>query len=227
MARIWALSFVAVAPLAAGAPEPQITARAALHPRADSSILGYISTSGASELTDLRSCLWPATLTQSGSYAQCCEADKPCDFFTTCSAGNVIAESTSIFCNWGYCNTAVMVPSAGDESGKSVLGCWATDIGERAFYLVQDGSGVTSHSGRSTTTVPSLTQRPSDSRSDSSAAPTGTATESFESESETETGSPSPTGEITPSSSSPGAAAGVTRPLTGFVGFIAGLLAVL
>lgn len=48
MARILALS-LAAASLAAAAPEPQITARAELHPRADSSILGYISTSGASQ----------------------------------------------------------------------------------------------------------------------------------------------------------------------------------
>ena len=56
MARALSLTLLAAAPLAAlatppAAPAPEITARAALHPRADSSILGFISTEGASERT--------------------------------------------------------------------------------------------------------------------------------------------------------------------------------
>lgn len=58
MARILALSFVA-ASLAAAAPEPLITARAELHPRADSSILGWISTSDASRRKHPELCTRP------------------------------------------------------------------------------------------------------------------------------------------------------------------------
>lgn len=57
MARALSLGLLAAAaPLAVratppAAPAPEVTARAALHPRADASILGFISTSGASERT--------------------------------------------------------------------------------------------------------------------------------------------------------------------------------
>ncbi|KAK3214029.1 hypothetical protein GRF29_28g1833593 [Pseudopithomyces chartarum] len=226
MARLLLLSVAAVAHLAAAAPEPQITARADLHARADASILGYISTSGASEFSDLQSCDFPATLSQSGSYAQCCESGKPCHFYTSCSAGNAIAESTSVFCDLGFCNTAVIVSTAGAQNGKSNVGCWATTLGKDAFDLVQDIGTATP--------APRSTQSSSDDESSNSVTPTGSATEPSETGSETETETPtetdassSPTSDTAPSSSSPGAAAGAAKPLTGLVGLIAGLAALL
>ncbi|KAL5373676.1 hypothetical protein DPSP01_012538 [Paraphaeosphaeria sporulosa] len=218
MARILALSFV-TASLAAAAPEPLITARAELHPRADSSILGWISTSGASRLSDVRSCDFPQTLTQSGSYAQCCEKDKECNFYTTCSAGNVIAESTSVFCDEGFCNTGIILETKGATSAQSYLGCWATSLGKDPITLIQS-MGAT---GPAPTGLTSSTDDSSITES-GSAASTGTATVSSSSESESES---SPTSESSPSSSSPGAAAGVAKPLTGVVGLIAGLVAML
>ncbi|KAK7181783.1 hypothetical protein PSPO01_12233 [Paraphaeosphaeria sporulosa] len=240
MARILALSFV-TASLAAAAPEPLITARAELHPRADSSILGWISTSGASRLSDVRSCDFPQTLTQSGSYAQCCEKDKECNFYTTCSAGNVIAESTSVFCDEGFCNTGIILETKGATSAQSYLGCWATSLGKDPITLIQSmgaakkskstlpPSQTNSFTDKHIATGPAptgLTSSTDDSSitESGSAASTGTATVSSSSESESES---SPTSESSPSSSSPGAAAGVAKPLTGVVGLIAGLVAML
>lgn len=58
MARVLVMRVTALAPLAAMALQPQITPQPELYPRADASILGYISTSGASERMLIRSTLF-------------------------------------------------------------------------------------------------------------------------------------------------------------------------
>lgn len=163
------LSLVAVA---ATSPDPQITARAQLGKRqSDPALLGYISASGASRCesnnhvpqfkleqysrhplglasntvtnvdSDARSCDFPATLSSSGSLAQCCSGSD-CVFWSSCSAGTLFAQSTSLRCDQGFCNTAVLVATPGASNGESYLGCWATSLGEDSFTIVRDvGSG--------------------------------------------------------------------------------------
>ena len=46
--------------------------------------------------------------------------------------------STSYACETGICNTAILLPTAGANGGKSDLGCWATNFGSSAFTLIQD-----------------------------------------------------------------------------------------
>ncbi|KAH7385244.1 hypothetical protein DE146DRAFT_759499 [Phaeosphaeria sp. MPI-PUGE-AT-0046c] len=121
--------------LAAAAADPQITARAELAPRQDDpAFLGFVSASGFS---DARSCDFPATLSRSGSLAQCC-ASASCTFWSSCSAGTLFASQTSLFCDQGYCNTALLVNTLGANSANSYLGCWATSLGEAPFSIVRD-----------------------------------------------------------------------------------------
>lgn len=98
----------------------------------------YIPTNLGSIVTDLRTCDFPATLTRSGSYAQCCSPSGPCNFYTSCSGNVLIAASTSVSCDTGFCNTGVIVASGGAQSGgASNLGCWATTLGTAPFSLVK------------------------------------------------------------------------------------------
>ncbi|OAL02840.1 hypothetical protein IQ06DRAFT_292135 [Phaeosphaeriaceae sp. SRC1lsM3a] len=138
--------------LAAAAADPQITARAELAPRQDDpAFLGFVSASGFS---DARSCDYPATLSRSGSLAQCC-ASASCTFWSSCSAGTLFASQTSLFCDQGYCNTAILVNTIGASNGQNYLGCWATSLGEAPFTIVRDigsasrGAAPTSSGGAS------------------------------------------------------------------------------
>ena len=80
------------------------------------------------------------TLSSSSSLAQCCSGSD-CVFWSACSAGTLFAQSTSLRCDQGYCNTAVLVPTPGAKSGESYFGCWATSLREGAFTIVRDVGG--------------------------------------------------------------------------------------
>ncbi|CAO2653508.1 Nn.00g029190.m01.CDS01 [Neocucurbitaria sp. VM-36] len=131
---------VIVAAAAAAAPDPLITPRAELASRQDSSdpaLLGWVDAPNG-QFSDQRSCDFPATLSSSGALAQCC-ASSSCTFWQSCSAGTLFSgQSTSLFCDQGFCNTAVIVPTVGASSGVSYLGCWATSLGGSAFTIVRD-----------------------------------------------------------------------------------------
>ncbi|KAF2676092.1 hypothetical protein K458DRAFT_397335 [Lentithecium fluviatile CBS 122367] len=199
-------------------PDAQITARAKLHVRqdVDPSVLGWVSSSGASEFSDFRSCDFPATLSRSGSYAQCCGTSSACNFFTSCSVNTVFAESATVSCDNAICNTGVIVSTTGAKSRASFLGCWASSLGTDAFTLVQDvGSAPTG----TPTPTPSETSSNSSSRASSN-----TATSRFG----TTTDLSSPTGSDASGTASTGAAAsGTSQPLSGMVGLFAGFLALL
>ncbi|KAF1998116.1 hypothetical protein P154DRAFT_546977 [Amniculicola lignicola CBS 123094] len=226
-----ALSVLAALPcLTIATPDPIITPIALLQPRqnVDPSVLGWVSSSGASVFSDLRSCDFPATLSRSGSFAQCCQVSSACNLWTTCSVGMLFAESTSVACDQGYCNTGVVVATTGAKSGESYLGCWATSLGKEPFTLVQDigsapiatptpSSSSEKASGSGSQTDPSHSH---DHPSEHVHVHTsGSATES-----ETPTGSS--TGAAA-SSSTGSAVKSNPQPLTGFFGLIAAVLAVL
>ncbi|KAF2280455.1 uncharacterized protein EI97DRAFT_464401 [Westerdykella ornata] len=170
--------FAGLSSLAIATPDPLITPAPALelHLRQqsaiDPSLLGWVSTSGASAFSDLRSCDYPATLSFSGSFAQCCSKDSPCNFFSTCSDGNLIAESTSVFCDNGYCNTGLIVASAGYTGGAQYLGCWATSLGKEPFALVQTVNSSAVATGKPTITSGSVSESESGSGASRTTAPT-------------------------------------------------------
>ncbi|KAL1795605.1 hypothetical protein ACET3X_005829 [Alternaria dauci] len=136
-----AISFTAVT--VAAVPDPLITPRAELAPRQtsageDPALVGWVDATNG-QWSDLRSCDYPATYSTSGSYAQCCASgSSDCIFWSSCSAATLFAAQTSLFCDQGYCNTAVVVPTVGASEGVSYLGCWATSLGQEAFTLVRD-----------------------------------------------------------------------------------------
>ncbi|RYN96243.1 hypothetical protein AA0120_g3293 [Alternaria tenuissima] len=124
-------------------PDPLITPRAELAPRQTSSrddpaLLGWVDATNG-QWSDLRSCDYPATYSTSGSYAQCCApGSSDCIFWSSCSAATLFSPQTSLFCDQGYCNTAVVVPTVGASGGVSYLGCWATSLGQGPFTLIRD-----------------------------------------------------------------------------------------
>ncbi|CAI6336329.1 unnamed protein product [Periconia digitata] len=127
-----------------GVVEAQITPGPALPVRqeskADPTLLGWVSTSGASKFSDQRVCDFPSTVSRSGAYAKCCAASVPCNLYTTCSGNVLVAPSTSVPCEQGICNTGVIVASTGtaQQQGVSNIECWATGLGTKAFWLVTD-----------------------------------------------------------------------------------------
>lgn len=119
-----------------------------------------------------------------------------------------------------------MVESAGAKGGKSFLGCWATELGKAPFALVMDAGSMTA-------APPSATES---SSAEETGAETGSASEASsasetesatETSSETGSGTPTGTGESAPSTSSPGAAAGMVVPVGGLIGVLMGLVAAL
>ena len=90
-----------------------------------------------------RTCDYPAVVSTSGSLAQCCSNGVECVFWSSCSAATLFAQSTSLFCDQGLCNTGVLVPTVGASEGVSYLGCWPLNYGTAAFTMVMDiGSGT-------------------------------------------------------------------------------------
>lgn len=109
----------------------------------------------------------------------------------------------------------MIVPSNGASNGNSFLGCWPTSLGRSAFDLVQ--------------TINSAAIAPANTRSSSGS---GSVTGGSSGSSPRSTGSQSsPTtgtsAGVAPATSSPGAAAMGAKPLTGVLGVVAGLLAML
>ncbi|KAH7084454.1 hypothetical protein FB567DRAFT_82912 [Paraphoma chrysanthemicola] len=195
--------------IAAAAADPQVTPRAELAQRqnSDPAFLGYIS---AATFSDARSCDFPATLSRSGSLAQCC-ASASCTFWSSCSAGTLFASQTSLFCDQGYCNTAVLVPTVGASSGQNYLGCWATSLGQNPFTIVANigsasvGQLTSARSGNS-----ALGRASSITGSVARSSVTSAA------------GSGSPTQSATGASQSTGAASAVgVTPVTGAIGLVA------
>ncbi|KAF2256487.1 hypothetical protein BU26DRAFT_557933 [Trematosphaeria pertusa] len=196
--------------LAAAAPDAQITARAALHARQDPPQRQH--------RRPILFCDFPATLTRSASFAQCCAPSSACDFFSTCSAGTLFAESTSVFCDQGYCNTGVIVSTTGAKSGESFLGCWPTSLGTAAFSVVHDiGSAPIA-----TPTGQASSQASSGNGSSSGTAEASDAGSATESPASTGTSTAESAANSTGAAAIPGA-----QPLTGIVGLVAGLLALL
>ncbi|KAH8725567.1 hypothetical protein GQ44DRAFT_771890 [Phaeosphaeriaceae sp. PMI808] len=199
----------------AAAADPQITPRAELTPRQnnDPAFLGYIS---AATFSDARSCDFPFTLSRSGSLAQCCSSTA-CNFWSSCSAGTLFAPSTSLFCDQGFCNTAVLVPSVGANSGQNYLGCWATSLGQNAFTIVRDigsasvGQGTASASASASGSGRGSSSAVATSSARSAASSAGSATQAASS-----------------AAKSSGAGSIVTaQPLTGLVGLVAVVLGML
>ncbi|KAH7117693.1 hypothetical protein B0J11DRAFT_89781 [Dendryphion nanum] len=213
-----AIPVFALLSIAAGNPDPVITpapVAAPLIPRqiSDPAFVGWVSTSGQQVFSQRRYCTYPETLTVSGSFAQCCGPTAACHFYTTCTNGNLVAAATSVFCDNGYCNAGVIVPSMGASGGNSFLGCWGTEIGRSAFSLVQNiGSAP----------IATATTRSSSSSESSSIGGSRSVARSTFSETTAATSS-----RAAPASSSPGVAAVVATPLTGVMGIVAGLLAML
>lgn len=133
-------------------------------------------------VSDLRACDFPATLSSSAALAQCC-TDSACVFWQACSAGTLFAESpsTSLRCDQGYCNTAIILPTVGAPAGHSYLGCWATTLGENPFTIVRDIGNTNSPPTPSSAPSPPATSAPSSTatsgspRQSSAAAPQSTA----------------------------------------------------
>ncbi|ORY18418.1 hypothetical protein BCR34DRAFT_554176 [Clohesyomyces aquaticus] len=225
MKTIVAFSAFALARIVAAVPDPLITPRAELQVGrrrdTDPALVGWVSTSGASAFSDLQSCDFPATLSTSGSFAQCCAPSSACNFWTTCNAGAVVGASTSVFCDSGYCNTGVIVPSLGASKGASYLACWPTSLGQGAFTLVRDigsaaiASKTGSISGGSESGSGSVQATSGGSSRTASASATATA---HETSAGSGTAAPKSTG---------AAVQGATRSLTGMLGFLAGMVALL
>ncbi|KAF2998963.1 hypothetical protein E8E13_007107 [Curvularia kusanoi] len=222
--------FGLAATVAVASPDPQITARAQLGKRqSDPALLGYISESGASSFSDARSCDFPATLSSSGSLAQCCSGSD-CVFWSSCSAGTLFAQSTSLRCDQGFCNTAVLVPTPGAKSGESYLGCWATSLGQDAFTIVKDaGSALATPTAAASESDASASSASSASASASvSAASSARSASAKSSTSGTAASSGTATQSSTGTATSSGAAvANAAKPLTGVFGLVAMLFGVL
>ncbi|PSN64163.1 hypothetical protein BS50DRAFT_591120 [Corynespora cassiicola Philippines] len=218
---------VALSRAVCAAPEPAITPRAELpvarrqDTLSDPARLGWVSESGASEFSDMRSCDSPQTLSRSGSLAQCCSPTGACEFWSTCSDGNLIAGSSSVFCDQGYCNTAVLVATPGASDGASFLGCWATSLGEDPFTIVQN---VASAALAIPTTSPGSG---SDEGSSSGSSRATSARSSAGSSAEESLSEGSATGSAPAATESTGAAAFAAEPLTGVFGAVAMLYALL
>jgi len=205
----FAVVLSSIVALAAAAADPQVTARAELlGPRqnSDPALLGYLSS--GSSFSAARSCDFPATLSREGSYAQCCSGNS-CVFWTSCSAGTLFASQTSLRCDQGFCNTAVIQASVGASTANSYLGCWATSLGEQPFTLVANIGSASVAQG-----TPSASGSAS---SGGSARPTSGASSSS---------TPSVTGSTTQSATEAAQTTGAAvraagRPLTGVVGVVA------
>ncbi|KAF1850471.1 uncharacterized protein K460DRAFT_361251 [Cucurbitaria berberidis CBS 394.84] len=207
---------------AAAVPDPLITPRAALAPRQarDPALLGWVDAPNG-QFSDQRSCDFPATLSSSGALAQCC-ATSSCTFWQSCSAGTLFAQQASLFCDQGYCNTAVLVPTVGASSGLQYLGCWATSLGEQAFTVVRDiGSGPVATSAPSSGSA-------SASAGSSAASSRATSARSSDAGSASSHSSASATQSSASAASSTAAAAvNTAMPLTGVFGLVALLFGVL
>ncbi|KAF3051892.1 hypothetical protein E8E11_011252 [Didymella keratinophila] len=220
-----AIAIISLVAAAIASPDPQITARAQLGKRqSDPALLGYVSTSGASSFSGARTCDYPATLSSAGSLAQCCSGSD-CIFWSSCSAGTLFAQSTSLRCDQGYCNTAVLVATPGASSGESYLGCWATDLGQNAFTIVKDpGSAIATPTPSGSAASASA----SSSISAASSARSASASRSSASGSAASSGSAgSATGSSTAAASSGAAVANAAKPLSGAVGLVAMFLGML
>jgi len=171
--------------------------------------LGLQSHSHTSLDSDRRTCDYPATLSTSAALAQCCAPNTPCTFWQSCSADTLFASpSTSLFCDQGHCNTAVLVNTVGASTGVHYLGCWATSLGSSAFTIVRDIGGAGGSSAASMT---------SGGGSRGSSSPTTTADVTRL----TGTVSRSSIG-VTSSTAAAAATAGVgAKPLAGVVGVMA------
>ncbi|KAF2846610.1 hypothetical protein T440DRAFT_359224, partial [Plenodomus tracheiphilus IPT5] len=195
---------------AAAAPDPLVTPRAVVAPRQDDpALLGWLDASNG-QYSDRRTCDYPATLSTSATLAQCCSPSSPCTFWQSCSAGTLFAgPSTSLFCDQGYCNTAVLVNTIGASSGPGYLGCWATSLGSGAFTVIRDVGGAVATASVSETSTSEVSSRVEESvsRSLSGSAETTSAT-----------GSSAGAGASTTAA---GAAGGAAKPLTGVFGLVA------
>jgi len=138
---------------AAAAADPRITPPPVLVRRqdVDPALLGWVDAVNG-QYSDRRTCDYPATLSTSAALAQCCAPNTPCTFWQSCSADTLFASpSTSLFCDQGHCNTAVLVNTVGASTGVHYLGCWATSLGSSAFTIVRDIGGAGGSSAASMT----------------------------------------------------------------------------
>jgi hypothetical protein len=163
-------------------------------------------------VSDSRTCDYPATLSSSGSLAQCCASASPCIFWSSCSAGTLFASQTSLFCDQGYCNTAVLVPTAGASIGQSYLGCWATSLGQEPFTLVRDIGAGSVVAGSEVSSVVSAASSARSSLSSAVSAASSRASSAGASATQSSAG---------PATSSGVAAVANVGPFTGVLGLVA------
>ncbi|KAH6868504.1 hypothetical protein BKA58DRAFT_440950 [Alternaria rosae] len=218
MKSIAALAAYFLVAVTTAAPDPLITPRAELAPRqtsseSDPALVGWIDATDG-QFSDLRSCDYPATFSTSGTFAQCCAPDSDCTFWSSCSSAALLAGSTSLFCDQGYCNTAVVVPTVGASKGVDFLGCWATSLGTGAFTVVRDIGDADVAPASSTETGDEGT---------TGSSPTSTAADASASETSSSATESSTDADVTTGS----AAAETLEPLTGVVGLVALLFGVL
>lgn len=220
-------TFAAAMHLAAAIPDAVITPAAQLQPRQDAgpSLLGCVHTRGKSEYApeDRRTCDFPATLTVRGELAQCCEPSAACNFFSECSAGTLFAESTSVFCDQGYCNTGVIIESTAEQTATvGFLGCWPTELGEDLITLMRWKGDPP----QGTVVAPTATgEDGAMSTSESDSVETASATETGDESTPATDGESTETSSTTPSST--GGAAPLALGSFGVLGMLAGAVAVL
>ncbi|CAG5153234.1 uncharacterized protein ALTATR162_LOCUS3091 [Alternaria atra] len=219
MMPIVAIAGSVLAATATAALDPLITPRAELAPRQtpsgnDPALVGWVDATNE-QWSDLRSCDYPATYSTSGSFAQCCASgSSDCIFWSSCSAATLFAAQTSLFCDQGYCNTAVVVPTVGASEGVSYLGCWATSLVQEAFTLVRDIGNAD---------VASRSSDVSGDGSTASGSPASTA--ASESASETSSSATEASGSATPTTGA--AAIETVGPLAGVVGLLTMLFGII
>lgn len=145
--------------------------------------------------------------------------------WSSCGGGTLFAQSTSLRCDVGYCNTAVLVATPGATSGESYLGCWATDLGEAPFTIVKEVSTTGSVPGSSASGSGNVASNTESSSTRSTAPPSGSGSSSG---SGSAASSGTPTQSSTGSAQSSGAAAAnIAKPLTGVFGLVAMFFGVL
>ncbi|KAL6703388.1 hypothetical protein ACN47E_009730 [Coniothyrium glycines] len=180
-----ALALASLVATGAAVADAAVTPRAELGRRQeDPALLGWVDAVNG-QFSDSRACDYPATLSSSGALAQCCASGAACVFWSSCSAGTLFAAATSLLCDQGYCNTAVLLPTVGAGTGaaQSYLGCWATTLGQAPFTLIRDigPAAVVPPTTASASAAPSATSLRSaleTRRTESASQPTAAATTS-------------------------------------------------
>ncbi|KAF2706938.1 hypothetical protein K504DRAFT_459371 [Pleomassaria siparia CBS 279.74] len=122
--------------LVLAAPQPEVTARAIL-PRYNPQTLGWYSsfiTSGSTAYDDWIYDADRLTYTTSSKWFRGCPATSSCSvFYTGCSDGYLVADSTSLYCGAGgasgslFCSNHVLLPTKGDPASSAMSWYWCDE----------------------------------------------------------------------------------------------------